>query len=124
MKMFLKKRVTYVKYFSFFFSQDLMNGNCCGTESKKVRVPPPTKVKNPPKAKKSSIELIEQIKAINISSTQEIIRNTWPISNKRIEHFTITNKRCQFSNEAISIKPITAGFNILIIMQDEFVCFQ
>jgi hypothetical protein len=104
------------------------NQNCCGKEEKRINLPSV-------KAKKSLkpidnmvskpdefiIEVPKQSKAPEVSTTEklplfyEIISNAWPLSNERVENLMITNKRCQFSNEAISIKPITAGTFILYI---------
>lgn len=39
----------------------------------------------------------------------DIISNAWPISTECVENLRISKKRCQFSNEPISIKPITAS---------------
>lgn len=39
----------------------------------------------------------------------ELKSNAWPKTSERIENLAITQKRCEFSNEAISIKPITAS---------------
>jgi hypothetical protein len=101
------------------------NQNCCGREEKKVQFPS-TKIKKLRETKESIIskpdefiiEVPKQTRIPNVVSNEklplfyELIINTWPLSNERIENLTITNKRCQFSNEAISIKPITAGIFI------------
>jgi hypothetical protein len=98
------------------------NENCCGTEEKKVELPP-VKVKQHSKAKDSIIskpddfiiEVPKQTRVPKVVSNEkvplfyEVISNAWPLSNERVENLMISNKRCQFSNEAISIKPITAG---------------
>ena len=101
------------------------NQNCCGSKEKKS-ARQSVKIKRHSAAKDKIIlrpsELIIDVpKQTNIpkeiSNEQpplsfELITNAWPMSNQRIENQLITNKRCQFSNEAISIKPITAGMQI------------
>lgn len=100
------------------------NQNCYGREEKKIKSPT-IKIKNHPETKKSIIskadeiiiEVPKQTTIPQVRSNQkvplfsEIITNAWLLSNERIENLIITNKRCQFSNEAISIKPITAGIS-------------
>jgi len=111
------------------------NQNCCGKEEKKVQLPP-IKIKKLPKTKDSIIsqpneyiiEVPKQTKIPEIVSNEkfplfyEVIANTWPLSNERVENLIISNKRCYFSNEAISIKPITAGI-FISYLQISMLCF-
>jgi hypothetical protein len=104
------------------------NENCCGTEEKKIKHPL-VKVKKPFKTKDSIIskptefiiEVPKQTTTPDLASNEKsplfdkVISNAWPLSSERVENLIITNKRCQFSNEVISIKPITAGAFILSI---------
>ncbi|CAF0887426.1 unnamed protein product [Adineta steineri] len=97
------------------------NQNCCKPEEKKISLPS-IKAKQQSNAKdnfisaqdESIIEIPKQTKTVEIDSNEklplycEVISNAWPVSNTRIENLNISFKRCQFSNEAISIKPITA----------------
>ncbi|CAF1450270.1 unnamed protein product [Rotaria sp. Silwood1] len=97
------------------------NKNCCGNDEKKVRIssvkndnPRTTKDKIISTPNELIIEIPKQTKPLEVVSNKnlplfyEIISNAWPLSNERVENLIISNKRCQFSNEAISIKPITA----------------
>jgi hypothetical protein len=95
------------------------NENCCRREEKKVQLPQ-TKIKesiisipnesiiNVPK----QTRILEAVSFEKVPLCYEILDNSWPLSNERVENLMITNKRCYFSNEAISIKPITAGLFI------------
>jgi hypothetical protein len=101
------------------------NKNCCRTEEKKVQFPS-TKTKKLSETEDSIIsqpnefiiEVPKQARIPEVVSNEkcplfyEVISNAWPLSNERVENLTITNKRCHFANEAISIKPITAGIVI------------
>jgi hypothetical protein len=102
-----------------------LNENCCGTNEKKIKHPL-VKVKRTAKTNENIIskpneliiEVPKQTRVPDVVSNEklplfyEIISNAWPLSNERVENLMITNKRCQFSNESISIKPITAGTSI------------
>ncbi|CAF0923343.1 unnamed protein product [Adineta ricciae] len=106
---------------SILFHSIASNQNCCGSKEQKA-ARQPVKIKRHTTAKDNIIlrpsELIIDIpKQTNIPKEKsserlplsfELVNNAWPISNQRIENQLISNKRCQFSNEAISIKPITA----------------
>ncbi|CAF1255492.1 unnamed protein product [Rotaria sordida] len=97
------------------------NQNCCGNDEKKVQVSSVRK-SNPRQTKDNIvstpnefiIEIPKQTKPLEVVSNEklplyyEIISNAWPLSSEHVENLIISNKRCQFSNEAISIKPITA----------------
>ena len=98
------------------------NANCCGSDQRKV-VHFATKVQQHAKTKTEIasppsefiIEVPKQTKVAALVTDEkpslffEVISNAWPVSNERVENLSITHKRCQFSNEALSIKPITAG---------------
>lgn len=91
---------------------DLSNENCCsGKEEKKTRVPL-NKIKTLSKIKKSIISIPNE-SIINVQKQTRIPEaipfKKIPLSNTRVENLVITNKRCYFANEAISIKPITAS---------------
>ncbi len=124
-RLFVRKR-NIIDSLSFAkLTEKSINKNCCGKEEKKVRLPP-IKIKKLPETKESIIsqpneyiiEVPKQTRIPEVVSNEkfplfyEIMTNTWPLSNERIENLIITNKRCHFSNEAISIKPITAGIFI------------
>jgi len=108
------------------------NQNCCRREEKKVQFPS-IKIKKLSETKDNIIskpdefiiEVPKQTKIPKILSDEklplfyEVITNAWPLSNERVENLTITNKRCHFSNEAISIKPITASMFIPYIYTDQ-----
>jgi hypothetical protein len=98
------------------------NDNCCGKEEKKTRVPL-NKIKTFSKIKKSIVSIPnesiinvqkqtripESVSFEKIPLCYEALDNAWPLSNERVKNLMITNKRCYFSNEAVSIKPITAS---------------
>jgi hypothetical protein len=133
-RFFVRKRNILESLLFPFISIDILteksapssNQNCCGREEKKVQLQATTKVKKLPKTKDSIIsipteliiEVPKQTKIPQVVSNEklplfyEVISNTWPISHERVENLIISRKRCYFSNEAISIKPITAGLLI------------
>lgn len=53
----------------------------------------------------------------------QLMSNAWPKSNERVENLAITQKRCEFSNEAISIKPVTASRSKQWFWSIEFFAF-
>lgn len=92
-----------------------LNQNCCRNNLAQTRIQP-TKDKILDRTDEFIVEIPKQTKSkedtiLNEKKTllNEIFTNSWPSSSEYVENLIITNKRCQFSNEAISIKPITAG---------------
>ena len=113
------------------------NENCCVKEKKKVSIPI-RKVKSVVKIKEKTItkpdEFIVEVpkqatRPQTVSETKlalfdEIFNNSWKPSTEFVENVRITRKRCCFSNEAISIKPITAGLFIRYFVRNSpsFAC--
>lgn len=101
------------------------NDNCCGNDEKNVvstvkkktsRQTSKSQERLASKAKEYIIEIpkqktvvIEEAVDDSIPLFYELMSNAWPKSNERVENLAITQKRCEFSNEAISIKPVTAS---------------
>ena len=100
------------------------NSNCCGREEKKQHSAPPIAARKPIQREETVpsppsefiIEVPKQSAAVVSAVAEEkaplfyeLLCNAWPSSTERVENLAITWKRCQFSNEAISIKPITAS---------------
>ncbi|CAF1184833.1 unnamed protein product [Rotaria magnacalcarata] len=97
------------------------NRNCCGNNEKQIEH---SLIKNNKLGESKDdiistpndfiIEVPKQTTSVGIALKEkqplfyEILNNAWPLSSERVETLTISTKRCQFSNEAISIKPITA----------------
>ena len=108
------------------------NENCCVNEKKNVHIPI-TKVKSIVQIKeKITTEpeeiIVEVSKQTAISKTlsdakstlfDEILNNSWSRSNELVENVMITRKRCYFSSEALSIKPITASLFIRTFLCSE-----
>jgi hypothetical protein len=106
------------------------NQNCCGREEKHVQLPP-TKIKTLPKTKESIIsiqnepiidvpkqtQIPEVVSYEKVPLCHEVLGNAWPLSTERVENLMISNKRCYFSNEAVSIKPTTAGLFICCLIE-------
>ena len=114
---------------SLFLSHAIISTNqsCCGAEEKKRVELVPREVRQVVKLRESAISkpdefIIEVPKARaapevlpqeKVPLFYEILSNAWPVPSERVENLTITQKRCQFSNEAVSIKPITASGFVL-----------
>ncbi|CAF3152938.1 unnamed protein product [Rotaria socialis] len=98
------------------------NRNCCGNNERQIIEHSLIKKNKLGESKDNIIstpndfiiEVPKQTKSAGIVFKEkqplfyEILNNAWPFSSERVETLTISTKRCQFSNEAISIKPITA----------------
>lgn len=114
---------------SLFLSHAIVSTNqsCCGAEEKKRVERVPREVRQVVKLQHSAIyrpdEFIVEVPKARVAPEVlpkekvplccEILSNAWPVQSERVENLTITQKRCQFSNEAVSIKPITASGFVL-----------
>ena len=108
------------------------NENCCRTQETEIIQPSSTQDNKNLKinenmlseSKEFIVDVPKQTQPLENMSNQklplfdDVMNNAWSLSNIRIENLTITNKRCQFSNEAVSIKPITAGIFVLTVYMD------
>jgi hypothetical protein len=90
-----------------------INQNCFDRESIKSDIVRQTNVLS--NVNESTIDIAKQRLVHEVTTNNdlplfyELLRNAWPISDIHVEHTMVTLKRCQFSNEAISIKPVTAS---------------
>ena len=96
------------------------NENCYRGEEAVTKI----SEKQQSRLEESKIVVENQRMAVNVlpieekhSLIYEILRYAWPKSDVEIDNRIITQKRCEFSNEPISIKPITSSnFVFLFIM--------
>ncbi|CAF1432755.1 unnamed protein product, partial [Didymodactylos carnosus] len=109
---------------SFIRTHISTNRSCCGGEKdetlrlKKVRLlkKQPTHLRlsfSSPVVKNEESKIKIQTQQIaphyeENSLYNDIITNAWPVSLTYVENLAITNKRCKFSNEPVSIKPVHA----------------